>query len=55
LNPQPSEPKKDGKNDNVHDALTYALVGIVPAQGVPGVTPGMAPWPTEEENIGWTV
>jgi hypothetical protein len=55
LNPMPGEPKKDGRHDNTHDALTYALVGIVPAEGVPGVTPGMAPWPTEEENIGWTV
>jgi hypothetical protein len=54
LNPQPSEPRKDGTHDNVHDGLTYALVGVVPAEGVPGVTPGMAPWPVEMENIGWT-
>lgn len=53
LNPMPSEPRKDGRHDNTHDALTYALVGIVPATGVPGVTPGMEPWP-EEENVGWT-
>lgn len=55
LNPLPSKPRKDGRHDNTHDALTYALVGIVPADGVPGVTPGMAPWPTTEENIGWSV
>lgn len=53
LNPMPSEPRKDGRHDNTHDALTYALVGIVPAAGVPGVTPGMEPWP-DEESIGWT-
>jgi hypothetical protein len=54
-NPLPSEPRKDGRHDNTHDALTYALVGIVPAEGVPGVTPGLAPWPEGEENIGWTL
>lgn len=53
VNPMPNEPKKDGRHDNTHDSLTYALVGIVPAEGVPGVTPGMEPWP-EEENLGWT-
>lgn len=52
--PQPETVRKDGKHDNTHDALTYAVVGIVPADGVPGVTPGMAPWPQEEE-IGWTL
>lgn len=54
LNPMPSEPRKDGRHDNTHDALTYALVGVVPAQGMPGVTPGMAPWPEGEELVGWT-
>lgn len=54
LNPMPSEPRKDGRHDNTHDALTYGLVGIVPADGVPGVTPGMAPWPDGEEEVGWT-
>jgi hypothetical protein len=54
LRPDQEEVKKDGQHDDVHDALTYALVGIVPAEGVPGVTPGMAPWPTEPEQIGWT-
>lgn len=49
------EVRKDGQSDDVHDALTYALVGIVPAEGVPGVTPGMAPWPTEDEDLGWTL
>ena len=39
----------------IDNALTYALVGIVPADGVPGVTPGMALWPTEEEGIPWTL
>lgn len=53
-NPAPSEPRKDGRHDNVHDALTYGLVGIVPAEGVPGVTPGMVAWPAEED-LGWTL
>lgn len=53
-NPKPEEPKKDGRHDNTFDALTYALVGIVPAEGVPGVTPGMAPWPAEE-SLEWTL
>jgi hypothetical protein len=53
-NPKPEEPKKDGRHDNAFDALTYALVGIVPPEGVPGVTPGMEPWPAEE-SIGWTL
>lgn len=52
-NPEPDEPRKDGTHDNVHDALTYALVGVVPADGVPGVTPGMEAWPAEDV-IGWT-
>lgn len=53
-NPLPSEPHKDGRHDDVHDALTYALVGIVPADGQPGVTPGM---PAEEpqQDLGWTL
>lgn len=54
-NPRPEEPKKDGRFDNIFDALTYALVGMVAPDGVPGVTPGMAPWPTEAEQIGWTL
>lgn len=54
VNPKPEEPRKDGKHDNVNDALTYAVVGIVPPDGVPGVTPGMEPWP-EEESLGWTL
>lgn len=54
VNPAPEEPKKDGTHDNVFDALTYALVGVVPADGVPGVTPGMAEWP-QEESLGWTL
>lgn len=54
LNPKPENPRKDGQHDNVNDALTYALVGIVPPEGVPGVTPGMEPWPEGEQNIGWT-
>lgn len=53
VRPDQEEPRKDGTHDNVHDALTYALVGIVPAEGVPGVTPGLAPWPAEE-SIGWS-
>lgn len=53
--PQQEEVRKDGTHDDVHDALTYALVGIVPAAGVPGVTPGMEPWPAVEEGIGWTL
>jgi len=36
-------PRKDGTNDNLHDALTYGLVGVVPAVG-PLDTPS-----------GWTV
>jgi len=54
LNPLPGKPRKDGRHDNTHDALTYGLVGMVPAEGVPGVTPGMEPWPTEPELLGWT-
>lgn len=54
-NPSPEEPRKDGRHDDTHDALTYAVVGIVPAEGVPGVTPGMVPWPTEDENLGWSL
>ena len=53
LNPLPEKPRKDGRHDNTHDALTYAMVGVVPADGVPGVTPGMVAWETEEV-IGWT-
>lgn len=55
VRPAQEEIRKDGQHDDVHDALTYALVGMVPAEGVPGVTPGVAPWPTTEENVGWTV
>lgn len=55
LRPEQEEVKKDGTHDDVMDALSYALVQIVPAEGVPGVTPGLALWPTEEENIGWTI
>jgi hypothetical protein len=54
LNPMPSEPRKDGRHDNTHDALTYALVGTVPAEGMPGVTPGMQAEP-EEQSIGWSL
>lgn len=54
LNPKPEEPKKDGRHDNTFDALTYGLVGSVPADGQPGVTPGM-PEVTGEEDLGWTV
>lgn len=53
LRPDAEEPKKDGTHDNINDALTYALVGVVPAGGVPGVT---APsWPDEPEDIGWSL
>lgn len=52
LNPAPEEPKKDGQHDNLNDALTYALVGIVPVEGIPGVTAEKQP--EVEEEIGWT-
>ena len=54
LNPMPDGPRKDGRHDNTHDALTYALVGMVPAIGVPGVTPGLPEQPAEE-FIPWTL
>jgi hypothetical protein len=53
-NPMPEEPKKDGRHDNTNDALTYALVGMVPADGVPGVTPGMAAQPADD-SIAWSL
>lgn len=53
--PSQEEVRKDGQHDDVHDALTYALVGIVPADGVPGVTPGMPAWPQEQESVGWSL
>jgi hypothetical protein len=49
--PAQDDVKKDGQADDVHDALTYALVGIVPAEGA---TPGM-PVRNEEANVGWTI
>lgn len=55
IRPDQEEVRKDGTHDDIHDALTYALVGIVPSVGVPGVTPGMEPWPTEDESIGWSL
>ncbi len=54
-NPMPEEPRKDGRHDNTNDALTYALVGVVPVAGVPGVTPGLPAEPEREESIGWTI
>lgn len=55
-NPMPEEPNKDGKHDNTFDALTYALVGVVPPDGLPGITPGMPAEPvTAEDSIGWTL
>jgi hypothetical protein len=55
VRPDQEEVRKDGQHDDVHDALTYALVGMVPAEGQPGVTPGLAPWPSEPESIGWSL
>lgn len=54
-NPMPEDPRKDGRHDNTNDALTYALVGVVPVAGVPGVTPGLPAQPDVEESIGWTL
>jgi hypothetical protein len=53
LNPLSDEPHKDGRHDNVHDALTYALVGSVPAEGQPGVT--MPARIDEMADLGWTL
>lgn len=53
-NPMPEDPRKDGRHDNTNDALTYALVGVVPVAGVPGVTPGL-PAEDLEQEIGWTL
>lgn len=49
LNPKPDDPRKDGYYDNIHDALTYALVGLVPATAPVRGTPG---W-MEEGDMGW--
>lgn len=49
-NPKPEVPKKDGRSDNVNDALTYAVVGVVPASAP---DEHMAGW--DQEDIGWSV
>lgn len=54
-NPMPEDPRKDGRHDNTNDALTYALVGVVPVAGIPGVTPGLVAAPEAEDLIGWTL
>jgi len=48
VNPKPEDPRKDGRFDNIHDALTYALVGIVPAD-----SPSVDPSGWEEGDLGW--
>jgi len=55
VNPRPTEIRKDGRHDNVNDALTYAIVGIVPAEGVTGVTPNIVIPSEDEEVIPWTL
>lgn len=55
VRPDQEEVRKDGQHDDVNDALTYGLVGMVPSAGMPGVTPGLVEWPTEEEEIGWSL
>lgn len=51
LNPKPDEPRKDGFYDNIHDALTYALVGMVPTGPLPA---GQAAWGVDEDaDLGW--
>lgn len=54
--PEQEEVRKDGTHDDIHDALTYGLVGVVSAMGVPGVTPGLPAEPDAgEAEIGWTL
>jgi hypothetical protein len=49
MRPKPEEPKKDGRFDDVNDALTYAVAGVVPAtEPDPD-----AVW--AEEEVGWSV
>jgi hypothetical protein len=49
LNPKPEEPRKDGFYDNIHDALTYGLVGVVPSSPPMVWAEGEA----ADENVGW--
>lgn len=49
INPKPETPKKDGRNDNVNDSLTYAVVGVVPPSAPSEHEAG---W--EQEDIGWS-
>lgn len=48
LRPRPEDPKKDGFYDDLNDALTYALVAVVPAAPPRRDT-------VEEEYIPWSV
>jgi hypothetical protein len=50
LNPKPTDPKKDGRFDNVNDAVTYAIVGVVPATEPDTDVQG---W--EQEEVGWSM
>lgn len=49
-NPKPEVPKKDGKYENINDALTYCIVGVVPASA-----PGELEKGWEQEDVGWSV
>ena len=48
LRPRPEDPKKDGYYDDINDALTYALVAVVPAAPPRRDV-------AEEEYIGWSL
>jgi len=48
LNPRPTNPKKDGRFDNVMDAIGYALVAVVSTDPPVAFVPG-------QEDIGWTL
>lgn len=54
INPKPAEVRKDGHFDDVHDALGYAVIQVVPSEGVPGITlPSVLQYETED-LIGWS-
>lgn len=49
LRPRPEDPKKDGFYDDWNDALTYALVAVVPPY------PPRKDLPPEDEYINWSL